>query len=987
MDEYPTDRMLCLHLATIEGSGETAVSTADLLDSLELHEGTVTGHFEVISGLSTLTDRGLVETRQVLLEGEGNAETVYELTEAGREHASEIASQVADREVVVETGTGSERLPLGEAADRLDVSLAEAVAGLRGEKLVLGEEDDAIDPESTPFVGRERELAELDAALDRARSGQQVLVRIEGEPGVGKTLLATEFEERVASLDGTVLFGQCTRETEVPYWPVLAAIRDLPPAERDRVASALTAGGDAELSDPDQLEQKRESLFAGVADELAALAGERPIVLVLDDAQWLDRPTALLVAHLVRELGGEPFLAIALSYPEGTAGSPLGAAVEDSDLQVDRLRLGPFERGETAELVRRLVGTRQVPGSFVDTLQAHTGGNPLFVTESVTRMIEEGAVHPAAGVYPETAEALLLPDTVEEAITDRLATLDDGTLELLETASLIGTVVPERVLVTASRLPEQSIRERTELLVESRLWDREDAGTVRFVSDAVRETIREGIPADDRQQRHRRIATAYREATDQSGEYAALAASHYDRAGAAEKAVETSLTAAEHATGVYAHEVAIEACERAVELAREIDDGTAVAEALALLGDTYETIGEYEEAKRCFRYVRGRTDSRETIQRMWTREGQVEIKLGQFERARDCLEPALELHRELDDPEGRVETLNSLGIVAVKQTDFEAAREYFERGSELYRELGNPIGEAKTLGNLGVVERKLGNYGAAQDSHRQALDIFREHGDKNAEANSLGNLGLVATRRGELSTARERYGECLELKRAIDSKRGVSRVYDNLGTVERLAGNLDAAREQYQRAIEIDHETGDRHGRAQSIRDLATVDRMDGAYETARERYRESLETLRELGDRSREARALGEFGILAWLAGDPETATERLGQCLDIYAETGERVKRSRYLGILGAIELSQGSVRAGRERRGEALSTLADVDSPLAELTVLRYHVEAELERGNHDRARELCARAGSLLAGTDAEPGHEAARIESLRERIDG
>lgn len=985
MDEYPTDRMLCLHLAAVER--ETPVSTADLLDSLGLREGAVTGHFEVISGLSTLTDRGLVETRQVLVEGEGNTETVYELTEAGREHASEIESRVSDREVVVETGAGSERLPLGEAADRLGVSLAEAVSGLQGDKLVLESGDGGIDPEPTPFVGRERELAELEDALNRAQSGQQGLVLIEGEPGVGKTYLATEFEERVADLGGTVLSGQCTRETEVPYGPVLAAIRDLPPAERDRVASALTADGNAELSDPDHLEQKRESLFAGVADELATLAGGRPIVLILDDAQWLDHPTALLVAYLASELAAEQFLVIALSYPEGDAGSPLESAGEANDPQVDRLRLGPFERGETAELVRRLVGTRRVPDEFVDTLQAHTGGNPLFVTEIVTRMIEESAVHPSAGVYPETEAALPLPDTVEEAITDRLATLDDGTVELLETATLIGTVVPEQILVAASHLPEPSIRERTELLVESRLWDREDPETVRFVSDAVRETIRDGIPADDRKQRHCRIATAYQEAADQSGEYAAVAASHYDRAGAAEKAVDASLTAAEHATDVYAHEVAIEACERAVELARQIDDQTAVVEALELLGSTYETIGEYEEAKRCFRYVRGQTDSRETIQRMWNREGQIETKLGQFERARDCLEPALELHRELDDPEGRVETLNSLGIVAVKQTDFEAAREYFEQGSELYRKLGDPIGEAKTLGNLGVVERKLGNYGAAQESHYQALDIFREHGDKNAEANSLGNLGLVATRRGELSAARESYEECLELKREVDSKRGESRVYDNLGTVERLAGNLDAAREYYQRAIRIDEETGDRHGRAQSIRDLGTVERMDGAYGTAREQYQRSLETLRDAGDRSREAEALGEFGILAWLDGDPETATERLARCLDIYAETGERVKRTRYLGILGAIELSQGAVRAGRERCDEALSTLADVDSPLTELTVLRYHVEAELERGSGDRARELCALARERIAATDASLGYERARIESLCGRIDG
>jgi len=981
-----TQEALCLHLVATE-SASGPVSTPDVLDALGVGEGAVTSHFEVISGLAALEQQGYIETRRET-SADGEADwTVYELTEAGREHARNLEEQLADREVSVATGTGQEVVTLVEAAERLDGSLAEAVARLQDDVLVVDDVEESVEPEAMPFVGREAELAWLDDQFERARSGDGRVVYVEGEPGVGKTYLATEFGERVVERDGAFLYGQAARETETPYGAFLEAVARL--QDDDRITSLLTAEEPVGSAKPEALEPQRESLFAEVADELASVTADRPVVLALDDAQWLDRPTALLVAHLVSALDDEPFMVLVASYPvESAEGDPLDDALGGERPAVERRTLGPFDAATAEELVCRLVGTRRVPEAFVDGVRDRTGGNPLFVTESVTLMLEEGVVQPAAGLYPETAEELLVPASVEESIRARLDGLDDRTRRALAVASLIGTVVPEPVMYGACDIEEAALRNRLELLVESRLWDREDPETVRFVSDVVRETVRETVrgelPDEDWQDTHRRIARAYQEHGEGATAVGA-AAHHYDRAGDTRAAIDTSLSAAENAIEVYAHEVATEACERAVDRARDTGDDETVVEALTLLGDTYETLGEFDEATRCFRYVRERTDDPETVQWTWTREGRIETKTGNFEAAGECLEQALDLLADRDAPGKRVEVLNNLGIVAVKQSDFGTAREYFREASEVYRDLGDRLGEAKALGNLGVIKRKQGNYQAAREAHHRSLDMFQEAGETNGEANALGNLGLVAMERGDLSGAREFYERCLDRKRAVDDPRGESRVYGNLGTVERLAGNLDAAREYHQQAIDIQVDIGDRHGEAQDRHRLGTVERVAGNYGTARTYYRQSLETVREMGDPSVEAAILGDLGILSWLDGQPETATEYLDDCLAIYDETGEDVKHAEYLGVRGAVEISQGDVDSGRAKLDDVLATLADTDDPLTEVRILRHHAETELERGDRDRARDRCEQARDRIDATDAELGAERDRIERLREQL--
>lgn len=944
MVECSTTDQLCLHLATVEDSDESpapyGASAPGLAELLGLGTNALSGRFELFSALSELQQRGLVEERTALVATLGEQRRVYRLTEAGENYARTVRQQLTDQEITVKTGGGVETLSLSTAAEQFEESLAELLGNVEDDVLVAEDDiDSGSSPESLPFVDRDEELTWLEDMFERTPE-KPTAALVTGEPGIGKTMLVDELGRRITEQGGLFLHGQCQASATEPYYALKDAFDDLPSPVAAEVTELLTAQQGVEPDDQDELDTRRRSLFTRVREELTTGVADRPVVLFVDDATWLDRPTALLFAHLVDQLSGELFLGILAGRPTGT-GPSIESVLSRRDIDVEPLDLDSFGRSATEELICRLVGTRRVPGTFTDVVQEHTGGNPLFITESVTRMLEEGVVKPAVGVYPEGREELLIPDTVEESITGRLDLLDGDTRELVELATLVGDVFPEPVVTTASSLDAGAVRERVELLVESRLWER-DGNRLRFTSPAVRESIRDTIPEDRRRSLHRHIAESYQE-QDSSERQAAAISYHYEAAGDVSNAIGASLTAAQRATDVYAHETAIEACERALDLAQDIGDDDSLVEALERLGETHVALGEFDEAERCYRYVRTQSETAEVVQRMYRKQGEVARRQGEYEQAHSHLENAL----DVTDGNRREEaaTLNELGVVGRKQREFESTREYFQRSLDIYEAIDDPTGVATALKNLGTVAVRVGDFSTAREYYQRALDSYEEIGDRNGAAKCLNNIAIIAWKEGDVETAREFFQRSLDIDRDLEYRHGEAKTLNNLGLVERREGNISEAREYLQTSLELKQELGARHDVATSLNNLGILAAIEGEFTDAREYVRRSLTLFEELGD--------------------------------------SEFVAKSH--GLLGLVAVSEGDLEEGRAQLDDALSQLAELGAIPTALEVLRYHLETELDADNTERARALCERAQSLVDDAETELGYEREQVQSLCETV--
>ena len=212
-----------------------------------------------------------------------------------------------------------------------------------------------------PFVGRAEVLERLRARYAAAAQGRRQVVVLAGEPGIGKSRLAIEFARETHAHGATVLFGRSDPESLVPYQPFVSAVQHAM-AHRDSVA--LPAELEPELSElarlvpalrrhlpelreplADDPETRRYRLFEAVTRLLGFLAAERPIVLLLDDLQWVDASTALLLGHLLRDVEDTRLLVLGTfrdgdDHPLPGAARAAGPARPRGVVRADRARAG-----------------------------------------------------------------------------------------------------------------------------------------------------------------------------------------------------------------------------------------------------------------------------------------------------------------------------------------------------------------------------------------------------------------------------------------------------------------------------------------------------------------------------------------------------------------------------------------------------------------------------------------------------------------------
>ena len=254
---------------------------------------------------------------------------------------------------------------------------------------------------TTPFVGREAELAALTADLDSAAAGRGGVVLVAGEPGIGKTRLAEELAAQATAHGALVLWGRCWEgEGASAFWPWVQVVRaciqtvdsmalrtemgagaadiaQIVPAIRERLPDLPTPP----LVEP---EAARFRLFDSVTGFLRAAAAQRPLLLILDDLHWADMPSMALLRFVSRELEGAGLLVVGIyRQTEVDPGHPLVVTLADLTRgRGRRLLLGGLDQRQVASFVGLVAG---VEPSLKLTAAVHqqTDGNPFFVTEVV----------------------------------------------------------------------------------------------------------------------------------------------------------------------------------------------------------------------------------------------------------------------------------------------------------------------------------------------------------------------------------------------------------------------------------------------------------------------------------------------------------------------------------------------------------------------------------------------------------------------------
>ncbi|HEV8623572.1 MAG TPA: AAA family ATPase [Acidimicrobiia bacterium] len=443
------------------------------------------------------------------------------------------------------------------------------------------------------FVGRDDVLQRLVHLRKETVTGGRRVALLGGEPGIGKTRLATALAE-AAHADGTlVLAGRCDEDLGVPFQPFVEALQHYAagsPAPRlgrfggelprlvPELSETIPGLAPPLRSDP---ETERYRLFDAVAAWLADVSVEAPVLLVIDDLHWAAKPTLLLLRHVLRS--AEPLrLLVVVTYRDSEVGRAHPLTEFLADLRrldgVERFSLTGLDRAGVSAFIEAAAGhtLSEADEALPAAVWAETEGNPFFVAEVLRHLTETGHLEQRDGRWVITApvDELGIPEGVRDVVGRRLARLTDAANRALTVGAVAGLEFEPAVVRVAADLAEDDLISGLEEAVVARLVSEVPGGGARyrFAHALVRATLYEELSGPRRVAVHRRVAKAIEAVHGHAlDDHLPALAHHCARAvvpgeeAAAARAVDYAVRAGDRALAQLAHDEAAAYYRQALE--------------------------------------------------------------------------------------------------------------------------------------------------------------------------------------------------------------------------------------------------------------------------------------------------------------------------------------------------------------------------------------------------------------------------------------
>ena len=646
-----------------------------------------------------------------------------------------------------------------------------------------------------PLVNRRMEWEALERAFDALGAGRGGVLFLTGDAGLGKTRLIDEAAERLLPMlnpPGQMFDASAVSyETNQPYGLLVRLLRrpfglmsgDPPERIRERIAAAVPAAEDRALMETlfgvaasangHELagEAFATQLDACMARAWRGQAGTGPLVLALDDLQWLDASSAERLARLVRLTEDTPILFLcALRRDRRSPAWGLKETVaRELPHRQTEVALHPLNDGESRALLAGLLGAADPPDALAALILDKAEGNPLFLEEVVRHLIERGELcreAEEASNWVVAPTTITLPDSLQALLTARIDRLDEAARRTLQVASVIGRHFWRSPLAA---LVDDPGALDTHLLDLQRLELIREVGRVPepnylFNHSLTQEAVYNTILLRQRRALHLRVAEVIEaQRADNTAGVAAVLAHHFIEGEAPRRALPYLLQAAEAALKLHAVNEAIAAYDRARPIATAAATAAATADLIAIYtghGRALELLSRFTEANATY----------EELEALGLERGDPGLELAAViaqgtihanvtplynpVRGRALMERARTLAETTGNRNAQVRILwNLVNIDRFDVNSLENALANGERGIRMARELGLKEELAYLLNDMGDIYGTAGRVDQARAILTEARALWRELGNEGMLADSLSNSSSWDLLHGELRAA------------------------------------------------------------------------------------------------------------------------------------------------------------------------------------------------------------------------------------------
>ncbi len=732
------------------------------------------------------------------------------------------------------------------------------------------------------LINRVEEMAVLRETVDGAVRGEGGVVFLYGEAGIGKTRLARELGAYAHSRGMQVLSGRCPALFRMdgvpPYILWNEVIRDYLETctpEKLRKVIGYYPGEISKLvpeinqklrtipqSLPISPEHERNRLFEAVLQFITNISKEAPLLVVLDDLQWTDQSSLLLLHYLARGVYKESLLLLG-AYRDTYVDDrhPLSPVL--TELNRERLLQSvPLKRlslDDVSEMIKHVLKQDNVPREFCELVYEKTGGNPFFVEEVIKSLKEEGVIYREKNKWKiKDISRIEFPKTVRDVIKKRLSRLGDESQKVLTLASFVGKDFTFEALSGVTGVEEDKLLEIMEKLLKTGLFKH---GVIRgedvcsFSDIIVRDVVHEEVSPFRRKKFHGVVGRALEKVyTKNIDEHLGELAFHFLESGDKEKALDYFLKAGEKAQKVYAPEEAFSYLQHALELLEEKEGNLEEkARVIERLGDLKWQMGDVDAGMEYLNKslaIWNQLGDRKNVARLHVRMAQtfwmwssdkekasenhrlaleilekepesVELaslyedichmlwRTGESAEALPWGQKAFELAERLGDPEVLARCYNDLGVLSLKSGEFEEATEYFEQGLKTALE-NNSTGWALTLyNNLSELYWSAGEFQKGFETAKKGTELARKVG-------ALGNLtwtgsllAMYYSYMGELQKAISTLEDFLALDKRTKFSAHISYVMLGLGECYYRLGEWDKGLHYLMESRHIAKKTGE----------------------------------------------------------------------------------------------------------------------------------------------------------------------------------
>jgi predicted ATPase/class 3 adenylate cyclase len=868
------------------------------------------------------------------------------------------------------------------------------------------------------LVGRDEEFAQLARFIQPLWEDRFAgLILVSGDAGIGKGRLVHEVRTSRQLERKTVLWAVCQpdqilRQSFNPLRNWLThyfgfssgqSVDERKEGFERKLGELLSSTGNLELRSelartrsilgalldlywPDSLyeqldpEGRYNNTFLALTALLKSESLRRPVVLFLEDLQFVDRDTKDFLARLKRSiLAGEQSFPIAMLVTTRQQGASLEKGLVDA-----RIKLRGLSREALEQLIETSLGG-PVARELTSLVMERSEGNPYFAEQVLHYLQEENLIETGRSGWAvvKTLDEGFLPGDVRALLVARLDQLAHGVRESVQTASVWGRQFEIPLLMHMWREDEDLLQHVAEA-EKAAVWAPLDDIHYIFSHGLLRDAAYEMQMEARRKELHALAVDALEYLyANASNRYAEIA-HHAKYADLGTKAQKYYTLAGKIAAESYQNHQAIEYYKRALaftplnDLQTQFDILMERVELHNRIGNRAEQSKDLEtlvilaaelhdqqrlakvEVKRAY-YCYGVSDYHAAIDgskralNLTDDKADIEIvidayllllsaymRLGNLNEAlqigRTCLQLAHDSGLRLQ--EGRV--LSMMGLVAIEQADHQSADEYLTKAVHIARKVRNTDLEAKALNNLAMSVGFLqGDFALARDYYEQAFVIMHQRGDRMAEGIALGNLGYTARMVGDFQAARTYHEQALSISREVDNRSHEIDTLINLSAVGNLQNDIQASLEYARKALALSRSTGNRSGEAWALLYLGHASQSIREYEQARQAYQASIEIRNELGQPNMATEPAAALIEVALLLEDLALATQAVENILKYLASGGTLEGTEEPLRIYHACYLA---LRKAKDPRASSL---------LGQATAL---LDAQVSKLRDDASRQM-------------------------------